>query len=495
MKVASHPQPPVDDLWTILLRFAESRPDHPAVITGNQHISYARLRAQALSIAAGLAGRGVEPGDAVLLALGNVPEFVAGFLAIIYLGAVAVPISPTATAGEMATHATLAAARIGLFSDRRTAEAMGGDSFLAVPVEGAGGSIRDWIEHGLSHGERPLTSSPDVLALVQPSSGSMGRPKLAERTHGQLVAEARALSRTANLGGDERILATVPLFHCHGLGNCLLAAIYHGAALVLLERFEPHAAVAALIDQRITVFPGVPFLFGILAESGVQGRFPDLRLCFSAGGPLPEETYRAFKAKFGVGIRQLYGCTEAGAITINLDADLDPSWQTVGRPLCGMELRVVDDRFRDVPDGGVGEVAIRGGGLMRGYRNVVRTDVFRDGYFLTGDLGRLDDRGRLTITGRRKLFINVGGTKVDPVEVEEVVRAHADVEDVVVVGEPTRFGDERVKAAVVASRQMKPWEIVEHCRARLSAHKVPKIVVFRDAIPRSPLGKILRGKV
>jgi long-chain acyl-CoA synthetase len=496
MSADTSPDPArTDDLWTILLRSAGKRPDHPAIVTPEAQFTYREIHEQTLAVAAGLMGCGVRPGDAVVLAIGNTPEFVPCFLATIYLGAVAAPLNPALTPAETRTFSELSDARVGLFSTVRGSPAADRESFCAVPLEGGDRSIRGWLSAGCRPAGRPVGVEPDALALVQASSGSMGKPKLVERTHAQLVAEAAAFSRATKLSCDDRILALVPLFHCHGLGNCLLAALFHGATMVLLEHFEPHSLVDALARWRVTVFPGVPVMFGILNESKAAGRFPELRLCFSAGGPLPEQTYRAFKEKFGVGIVQLYGCTEAGAITINLDEDLDRSNQCVGRPLEGIRLRVVDEALQDLPVGEVGQVVIQGGGLMRGYRNVESDGVFRDGYFLTGDLGRLDERGRLTITGRRKLFINVGGHKIDPVEIEEVIREREDVEDVVVVGEPTRFGDEMIKAAVVPARPVETWQIVEHCRARLSPHKVPKIVVFIDAVPRSPLGKVLRGKV
>jgi long-chain acyl-CoA synthetase len=485
----------MDDLWTILLRNAEKRPDHPALITPEAQFTYREIREQALAVAAGLMESGVQPGDTMILAMGNVPEFVPCFLATIYVGAVAAPLNPALTSAETRTLAATSGARFGLFSTLRGMLAAEGESFRAVPLDGDDQSIRGWMSSGRCPAGRPIGVQPDALALVQASSGSMGKPKLVERTHAQLVAEATCFSRATKLTCDDRILAAVPLFHCHGLGNCLLTTLFHGATMVLLERFEPHSVVNALAQWHVTVFPGVPVIFGILNESKAAGRFPALKLCFSAGGPLPERTYRAFKRKFGVGIVQLYGCTEAGAITINLDEDLDRSNQCVGRPLAGIELRVVDEASQDVPVGEVGQVVIKGGGLMRGYHKVDSDGVFRDSYFLTGDLGRLDERGRLTLTGRRKLFINVGGHKIDPMEIEEVIRRHEDVEDVVVVGEPTRFGDEMIKAAVVPARPMEAWQIVEHCRACLSPHKVPKIVVFVDAVPRSPLGKVLRGKV
>ena len=232
------------------------------------------------------------------------------------------------------------------------------------------------------------------------------------------------------------------------------------------------------------MFPGVPMQFAHLAEAPVAADLSHLRLCFSAGTALPRETFDAFLRRFGVPVRQLYGCTEAGTLTANLDADPVAACGSAGRPVGEVEVRIED-----------GEIAVRSPAMTRGYSDdeELNRQVFRDGWFLTGDMGRLDDDGRLWVAGRKKRLIEVAGHKVDPVEVEDVVMAHPQVREAVVVGVRARVGgEETVKAVVVSGDGCGERDVIEFCRERLASFKVPQLVEFRDEIPRSPLGKVLR---
>jgi long-chain acyl-CoA synthetase len=221
-----------------------------------------------------------------------------------------------------------------------------------------------------------------------------------------------------------------------------------------------------------------------MAEASDEADLSSLRLCFSAGTALPRPVFDAFKARFGVPVRQHYGCTEAGSLTANLDADPEQTADSAGTPIGPVEIRIVD-----------GEVAVRSPAMTSGYSDMaeLNREAFRDGFFLTGDQGVLDAEGRLTITGRKKLLIEVGGYKVDPIEVGDVVAAHPGVRDAVVVGVNGREGaDQLVKAVVVAGGELDEADLIGFCQDRLANYKVPRVVEVRDEIPRSPLGKVLR---
>jgi long-chain acyl-CoA synthetase len=281
----------------------------------------------------------------------------------------------------------------------------------------------------------------------------------------------------------------VPLFHTYGLGCCLLAAVQNAATLVLMK--EPHPflltrgrALDLLEREAITVFPGVPLNFRLLAEAGRDADLSALRLCFSAGTALERPAFDAFLHRFGVPIRQLYGCTEAGTLTANLEPDAVATFESVGRPVGEVQVEIVD-----------GEVVVAGPALTRGYRDAGARDdeAFRRGWFFSGDLGRLDDGGRLVITGRKKLLIEVAGHKVDPVEVEDVVISHPRVRDAVVLGVAGGLaGEQAVKAVIVPDGTLSERELIRFCQERLAAFKVPQIVERRDELPKSPLGKVLR---
>jgi long-chain acyl-CoA synthetase len=336
---------------------------------------------------------------------------------------------------------------------------------------------------------RPLTLAsrdPRDEAMQQFSSGSTGRPKRLARTHGQCWAEAQSYTW---IRPDDRVFCAVPLFHTYGLGCCLLAAIRNGATLVLMADPNPFVlmrgrALELLERERATVFPGVPFHFRLLADAAERADLSALRLCFSAGTALAPPVFTAFRKRFGVPVRQLYGCTEAGTLAANLDPDPVPTRDSVGTAVGRVKLRTI-----------AGEVAVSSPALTRGYAamDALNREVFRGEWFLTGDLGRLDDDGRLYITGRKKLLIEVAGHKVDPIEVEDVVVSHPLVRDACVVGVRSRsIGDEAVKAVIVTDDGLPERDLIRFCQERLAPFKVPQIVERRDEIPKSPLGKVLR---
>jgi long-chain acyl-CoA synthetase len=320
--------------------------------------------------------------------------------------------------------------------------------------------------------------------MQQFSSGSTGRPKRLCRTHGQCTAEANSYTWVEP---EDRVFCAVPLFHTYGLGCCMLAALRNAATLVVMDEPNPFLlhrarALALLEHEAITVYPGVPFQFRLLAEAPEAADLSALRLAFSAGTALEPAIFDAFRERFGVPIRQLYGCTEAGTLTVNLDPDPVATAGSVGRPAGEVHVDVAD-----------GEVVVSSPALTDGYADMpeLNREAFRHGWFRTGDLGRLDPSGRLYLTGRRKQLIEVGGYKVDPLEVQDVLCAHPQVRDAVVVGVPAGAG-EAVKAVVVPGAALSDRELLRYCREHLAGFKVPQIVERRAEIPKSPLGKVLR---
>jgi long-chain acyl-CoA synthetase len=439
---------------------AASRPAGTALVHGDERISRRDLLDRVERLAHGLAARGIGPGDAVALLLPNGPAFVTAFFAVAGLGAIVVPLNPQFKADE----------RDFCFRACDVREVISDERIVASFIEE-------------SPARRLEPRAPAETFVYQFSSGSTGRPKRLARTHGQLWAEANSYTFVRP---DDRFFCAVPLFHTYGMGCCLVAAISRGATLVFLD--DPHPfvmrrrrALELLERERVTVFPGVPLQFRHLADAAISADVSSLRLCFSAGTALPRETFDAFAARFGVPVRQLYGCTEAGTLTADLDPE--PVVDSVGTPVGQVEVRIEE-----------GEVAVSSPAMTRGYSDMqeLNRQVFRDGWFLTGDLGRLDATGRLYVTGRKKLLIEVAGHKVDPIEVEDVVLAHPAVREAVVVGIANGGGEETVKAVVVPGDGCGEREVIEFCRERLANFKVPRIVEFRDEIPRSPLGKVLR---
>jgi long-chain acyl-CoA synthetase len=489
-----------------LYKHAEVRPDHLAVIYREERIGFADLVERIERLAAGLADRAIGPGDAVALLLPNDPSFVVSWHAVTALGGIVVPVNPSFKQDELEftfrkcdVSAVISDERMAGVCERIVA---GFDRPVEViPTTAAHGQslTLDMLIEG--HDPARLEPrSPNEVYLYQFSSGSTGRPKRVPRTHAQCVAEGELYNDTFGRDPEDKVFCAIPMFHTYGMGACLFWSAASGATMVILEDPNPfllrrHRALELIEQERATVFPGVPFNFRLMAEAPAGADLSSVRLCFSAGTALPRPTFEAFGERFGLLVRQLYGSTEAGLMTVNLDPDPVATFESVGTPAGEVDIRILDEDGGVLPQGDEGEVAVSSPAMTDGYSDMeeLNREAFRDAYFHTGDLGRLDEDGRLYLTGRKKLLIEVGGYKVDPIEVQDVVIAHPKVREAVVVGAEGRVqGEELVKAVVVPHTDVDEHEVVEFCRERLANFKVPQIVEFREEIPKSPLGKVLR---
>jgi long-chain acyl-CoA synthetase len=343
-----------------------------------------------------------------------------------------------------------------------------------------------------------LARGGDALSGVYMfSSGSTGKSKRVTRTQEQLVLECDALRERLELGAQDRILCTVPLFHAHGFCNAMLAALLNGGALILPEgEFNPRATAKLLCDQAVTVYPAVPFLLQLLTETQFDAALDlsALRWAISAGVALPQTVAEQFSSRFGKPVHQLYGTTETGVIAVQAPAVTKP--ESVGQPLAGTQIVIRDEQGAALPVGQQGEVWVSAASATKAYDGLpeMTARCFDGNWFGTGDLGYLDQDGDLFITGRTKLVINVAGLKVDPLEIEAVLKLHPAVADVVVLGVPHGALGEKVKAAVVLAegRHCSEQELLAHAGARLADYKLPKLIEFITEIPRSALGKVLR---
>lgn len=479
-------------LFDLLSAAAARAPQAPALILPDRsHVTYEQLEQAALQLAASLAATGVAAGDRVVLVLPNCSDFVVSVFAVARLGAVVVPLTSRFPVRELEYYVKdCAPAALITLSEHADL------CLSAVAAAGANCSVLTLPQSRCDPGtvRRELPTAGDAV-LWQYSSGSTGMPKRIVRSHANLVAEADHFVRTVGLTASDRILAVVPLFHAHGFANCLLAAVRSGAAMVLCPKFQRARVMKIIQMEGVTIFPGVPFMFGILASStSLPPISATLRLAFSAGAPLSREIFTGFRDKFGVSVRQLYGSTETGSISINLESCEGGRWASVGRPMHGVEVRVVDQEGHPVEPNQQGEVIVRSAAMAIGYARAEEhsASAFRDGYYWTSDLGYLDPDGNLYLTGRTTIFIDTGGHKVDPVEVERVLERHPKVAQSVVIGVKGRYGRQVVKAVIVAKESCSAEELAVWCRAELADFKTPRLIEFRREIPVSPLGKVLR---
>ncbi|KKO18917.1 MAG: hypothetical protein DCC43_13710 [Candidatus Brocadia sp.] len=475
-----------------------------AIVDGNKRITYSEMNDSVSRLAGWLISRGVQQGDRVVLLLPNSSEFVISFFAIARIGAVAVPLNVQYKEQELAAYLK--------DSNPKVVIALG---HLIPLIKGIILLINNKACDIVSvHNERnesfsytqvvrensPFSGTVNVLSendlLCQYSSGSTGIPKRIMRTHLNLVSEASNFNSTVKLANSDKILCVVPLFHAHGLGNCMLASVYAGATLVILEGFNRQGVLKTIQDERITVFPGVPFIFSILADMPLREvmAFPFLRLCFSAGAALPRETFQKFLEKYGVPIRQLYGSTETGSVSINLNKDVSETADSVGLPMKNVEVEIFGEKGEILQPNEIGNIGIKSSAMMKGYSGLenLNKESFRDGYFFPLDLGKKDEGGNIYLRGRKTSFINTGGNKVDPSEIEILLGKHSKVKEVVVVGVKSYYGEDVIKAVVVPNDRCDEREIVEFCKGKIADFKIPRIVEFRKEIPKNPLGKVLK---
>jgi acyl-CoA synthetase (AMP-forming)/AMP-acid ligase II len=337
----------------------------------------------------------------------------------------------------------------------------------------------------------PNTGRETKESLLLQSSGTTGLPKIVRRSNRSLDAVSSQMADAVGFEPTDHVLAAVPLTHSYGLEHGLLAPVWAGSRVHLCRGLDLPSVVSELARGEITLFPAVPAMFEMLAAVADAPSVTSLRTAYSAGAPLPQSVIDRFNARFGVRVAQLYGATEVGSVTFNNPHREPFAPASVGWPMRGVDLRILSPS----PEG-EGHVAIRADSMFDGY---LGDDAqLEDGYFPTGDLGKVDETGRLFITGRLKLLIDVGGMKVNPIEVETVLRQHPAVGDCVVV--PVRQSEtvHRLKAIIsprpgVARPQAA--ELRSFAKSHLSAYKVPRLFEVRDDLPRSATGKVLRHLV
>jgi acyl transferase domain-containing protein/acyl-CoA synthetase (AMP-forming)/AMP-acid ligase II/NADP-dependent 3-hydroxy acid dehydrogenase YdfG/acyl carrier protein len=501
------------DLSARFERIARRIPERCAIRVGATRLSYGELLDRVTSLASALSARGVVPGSTVALLAENVPEVAVVFLALARLGAVMLPVPTTSKEAELASMLAVAGPLILVAAEEKLATAEGALGLMREPLTcelhelgallGASGHPSAFpVESG---GEGVARGELAFLCLF--SSGSTGRAKRLVRTQQACLAEVDAFAAAIALNEEDRVLCAVPLYHSYGIAVCLLPTLLVGAQLLLPPPLAGSASVheraqqlvSIIANDRATVFPHVPYLFGALADHPplAADALSSLRLCLSGGGLLPRQIFEKFNARFGIPIRSLYGSSETGTISINLDEGSDFQPESVGQPLAGVQVRIIDESGREQAPELVGEIAVRGPTLMTGYSDLpeLNAEVFRDGFLRTGDLGRLRCDGTLTVTGRIKLLIDAGGRKVDALEVEDALRSHPEVLEAVVLGVPGLQGNQIVKAVIVARSPLTAADLKAFCRRCIADFKVPRIIEFRTEIPRTPTGKVLRSQL
>lgn len=455
-----------------LFEAAARRPERTALVWDGGELTYGQLDRRAGAFARFLDAQGVKPGDRIALSIPNRWPFVVALLGGLKLGATVAPLDPLLTAEE----------RGAVVADLRP----------KVTAHEVLGDEADW----------PTAMDGASPALVLYTSGSTGAPKGALLSHAALTFGVESwITPVMGLGPDDAVLAVLPLSHSFGIAGALLAPLVAGARVVLVERFSPEAVVQAIHARRVTVFPGVATMFRRVLDGPAfdRARLASLRVCLSGAAPCPWELAQEWRARAGVRILRGYGMTELFRPLSYLVDDPTDLPEAVGRPLPGVEVSIVDEHGRPLPDGEVGELLIRTPGVMDGYLGAPEDTraVLAGAWFRTGDLARRRLDGYVRIEGRKRDRILRGGYSVFPAEVEAVLLTHPAVAEAAVVGVPHPELGEDV-AAFVALRDgvnETPDTLVAFCRERLAAFKYPRRITLVDRLPRASTGKVLKARL
>jgi long-chain acyl-CoA synthetase len=469
----------------------------PAIIgPGDARSTWSELD-RAVDRAAGvLQHAGVRRGQRVAVVLANSAAFATAYWATLRCGAVLVPVNPAYTEREQAHIFTDADVRAVVADPRLHATARAAAPHGAVvlaPADlsgGAGESV-----------SRVATTQADDVAVIAYTSGTTGHPKGARLSHGNLCTNLDAFSDLPRLSLDAEdvLLGVLPFFHIFGLNVILNAAARSGAAVVAVERFSPAGSLQTLAEHGVTVAYGAPPVFGAWCAVHDIPALPRLRAAISGADALPVSTFHAFADRYGLEICEGYGLTETAPVVSSNAGSPEIRPGTVGHPVPGVDVRIVDPAGRDVQTGIDGEIVVRGDSVFAGYHGApeATAEVCVDGWFSTGDVGHLDADGYLSIAGRLKDMVIVSGFNVYPREVEAVLLEHPALAEAAVVGVPDARTGERVRAVVVAApgAEVSEGDLIGHCRERLARYKIPRDIQIVDALPRTPLGKLARGEL
>jgi len=487
-----------------LVAAARNHPDRPALRCDELELTFSQFDAAAARVATFLEREGIEPGDRVGVMLPNTPAFAVAFYGILRRGAVAVPMNPLLKGREIAFYLTNTGAKA-LFATATFAE----EAAAGATAAGAQCWLTDdaglaAMTAGLSEQPTPVERADTDAAVILHTSGTTGKPKGAELTHGGLNRNQEVTARTLiEVGANDVIMGCLPLFHVFGLTCGLNAAVAAGAMLTLMPRFDPRKAIEVIARDRVTVFEGVPTMYSALlsvADDIVSEATESLRVCVSGGASLPVAVLTDFEKTYRATILEGYGLSETSPVACFNHPDRARKPGSIGVPIEGVQMRVVDADGDEVPQGQAGEIQIRGHNVMKGYWNLpdaTAAAISADGWFASGDIGTVDEDGYFTIVDRKKDLIIRGGFNVYPREIEEVLYEHPDVAEAAVIGLPHESLGEEIGAAVALKdgALADPDELREFVKERVAAYKYPRHIWILDELPKGPTGKLLRREI
>ena len=484
-----------------LLSTCTALADRPALRLDSIELTFGQLDDATARVAALLDSRGIGPGDRVGLMLPNVPAFAVCYYGILRAGAIAVPMNVLLKRREVAFYLGNSGAKL----------VFAWSDFAEEAEPGAEQARTEFVSVALGAFEETLASVPprpglveradDDTAVILYTSGTTGTPKGAELTHANLAGNVEVASGLFDATPDDVILGALPLFHVFGQTCGLNVSVRVGSLLTLIPRFDPAKALEIIGRDKVTVFQGVPTMFAAMLNLPDASDYDvsTLRVCASGGAAMPLEVMRGFAKKFDCMVLEGYGLSETSPVASFNHPDRERKPGSIGTPIRGVEMKVVDDQGKEVPAGEVGEILVKGPNVMKGYWQLpdATAATIVDGWLHTGDMARVDEDGYFFIVDRKKDMIIRGGYNIYPREIEEVLYEHPAVLEAAVLGVPDTYLGEEVGAAVV----LKPGssataeEIRDFVKGQVAAYKYPRHVWFVDVLPKGSTGKILKREI
>jgi long-chain acyl-CoA synthetase len=472
------------------------------VESDDAEVTYAQLDDASARVARLLSDRGVAAGDRVGIMLPNVPYFAVCYYGVLRAGGVVVPMNVLLKEREVAFYLADPQAKL-LFAWHQFADAaergateVGAECVLVKPGE------FEQLLAGVEPQPQVAERAEDDTAVILYTSGTTGKPKGAELTHSNLTRNVEVVNGMFGFGEDTVTLGALPLFHSFGQTCALNATIRAGGCVTFIPRFDAAKALEIIERDKVRVFEGVPTMYaGMLHAEDREGYDTStLQLCVSGGAAMPGEVLRGFEEAFGCKVLEGYGLSETSPVASFNHPDRERKVGSIGTPIEGVEMKVVDDKGNEVPQGEVGEIVIRGHNVMKGYWNrpeATAEAIDRDGWFRTGDMARVDEDGYFFIVDRKKEMIIRGGYNVYPREIEEVIYEHPAVREAAVIGIPHPELGEEVGAAIAVKpdADVTEAELRDFVKGRVAAYKYPRQVWFVEELPKGPTGKILKREI
>jgi long-chain acyl-CoA synthetase len=491
------------NLASLLTDTAERHGDGTALKLDDTEVSYGFLNEGSARVAGLLKSRGFEPGDRVGLMLPNVPYFAFVYYGILRAGGTVVPMNPLLKAREVEFYLEDPGAKI-LFAwhDFQDEAAKGAEQAGADYIDVKPGEFEQLVQHADPDHDVAEVDG-DQTAVILYTSGTTGTPKGAELTHSNLKRNVEvALKSLIQIDETDTLLGALPLFHSFGQTAGLNCGVAAGARITLIPRFDPDKALEIIERDRVTVFEGVPTMYTAMLNSGKKDEvdLSCLRLCVSGGSAMPGEIMRSFEEQFGCKVLEGYGLSETSPIASFNHPDRERKEGSIGTPIEGVEMKVVDEDRGEVAQGEVGEIAIRGHNIMKGYWNraeATAESIDDEGWFYTGDMAYVDEDGYFFIVDRKKDLIIRGGYNVYPREIEEVLYEHDAVAECAVVGVPDDSMGEEVGAAIVlkSGQDASEDDLRSFVKEQVAGYKYPRKIWFEDELPKGPTGKILKKDI